>query len=598
MAVRLFLVAVLGLAAFAVFAALFMPAAGYMVAADQFAAPSGGPWLPAYKTDYIRNRGMMLRRGASGEVVLPVPDDMHLRSVKVSYYTFGPGRADIALSAGTTEIGSSVVEADSRGRQRRLILPANHVVDGEKPLRLRVTDNRFRNLVVDQVTVHSRDGRVYLGLAGQALAAVAALVAALALCSRLIVRPPVSSKRSWLYIDQMRGLAILLVLVLHASGYSGLPAFAGADGLKSVVYRGGHGVELFYLVSAFTLTLSLVHMIGAGHYSYRAFIHNRFLRIVPVFVLVFALAMALKDLIVLAPKPLSLGNVLDNLFLAHIFDATSLRNPINHPVWWSIATEFQFYVLLPFIVLAILATPRRARPASLALLALAAVSLSLWAEFAWRHIHWVNESVLLHADAFALGVVAGMIFVKADRTPWFRAAAARIPGSARITLFGVLAALFVIILAQPVADWLPGRWLEGLPIGVRINRASYLIAAFLLLSYLLVGRFHARTGASILANIGILSFVVYLVHIPAIRIAKDLFPPHFMAGEEVYYLYILCLGLALSLLVALVFHRLVESPVLGRFKAHRVGRGALAVSSLYLIGFLGFTLYRAISHWE
>lgn len=153
------------------------------------------------------------------------------------------------------------------------------------------------------------------------------------------------------YIDSLRGLAVLLVICSHValiSPSSGIIPY----GLYYFMERGIHGVQLFFIVSAFTLTLSYYNRKGEKN-ELKSFFIRRFFRIAPMYylaIIYFTLAIFLGfsfsnfdfDLSKIPPK----GIISSFLFANGLFPAW-----INSyvPGGWSITVEFMFYFILPFI---------------------------------------------------------------------------------------------------------------------------------------------------------------------------------------------------------------------------------------------------------
>ena len=86
------------------------------------------------------------------------------------------------------------------------------------------------------------------------------------------------------YIDALRGWAILAVILVHVWIWTG----ASSDLISRLSSKGAYGVQLFYLISAFTLLLSLNHQQGKNH-SWRDYFIRRFFRIAPLFYLAICL---------------------------------------------------------------------------------------------------------------------------------------------------------------------------------------------------------------------------------------------------------------------------------------------------------------------
>lgn len=81
------------------------------------------------------------------------------------------------------------------------------------------------------------------------------------------------------FIDALRGLAIFAVLIVHANqAVDGLPRW-----MNAILSQGARGVQLFFIVSAFTLFLSLSSRKSSEAKPILNFFLRRFFRIAPLF---------------------------------------------------------------------------------------------------------------------------------------------------------------------------------------------------------------------------------------------------------------------------------------------------------------------------
>ena len=158
----------------------------------------------------------------------------------------------------------------------------------------------------------------------------------------------------WPGLDGLRGVAILMVLVLHFTHYGGMQASASFDRLfYRVAVAGWVGVDLFFVLSGFLITGILYDSKGSRHY-FRNFYVRRSLRIFPLYYLalfVFCVALprlapASPDLAALAQQSGWYWTYLVNLKVALV--GWSSAGHIEH--FWSLSIEEQFYLVWPIVL--------------------------------------------------------------------------------------------------------------------------------------------------------------------------------------------------------------------------------------------------------
>ena len=143
-------------------------------------------------------------------------------------------------------------------------------------------------------------------------------------------------------LDGIRGVAIAAVLADH---FLGLPG-------------GGYGVDLFFVLSGFLITTLLLEEHDEGAISLRRFYTRRARRLLPaVGALLLCVGIVfsvepVRDIKLLLAGGLYFSNI------ARVIDPALLQaSPLGH--LWSLATEEQFYVLWPPVLIILLR--RRAR---------------------------------------------------------------------------------------------------------------------------------------------------------------------------------------------------------------------------------------------
>jgi exopolysaccharide production protein ExoZ len=153
---------------------------------------------------------------------------------------------------------------------------------------------------------------------------------------------PSSPARHFDYIDALRGYAILMVIAVHTSqAFTDLP-----NALAKVLNQGARGVQLFFVTSALTLSMSWV----ARNESPADFYTRRIFRIAPMFwiAIVFFLWLNGTGPSIYAPDGIGFRHVLMTALLAHGLWPDTITSVV--PGGWSVADEVIFYVLFPAVV--------------------------------------------------------------------------------------------------------------------------------------------------------------------------------------------------------------------------------------------------------
>jgi peptidoglycan/LPS O-acetylase OafA/YrhL len=102
--------------------------------------------------------------------------------------------------------------------------------------------------------------------------------------SALTVSNTANPLKRYSYIDSLRGFAIIGVLIAH-TGLYGNVAYPSLLRNLAEIDVGPRGVQLFYVVSAFTLCVSFSKRRNIEKHPIRNFYVRRFFRIAPLFYL-------------------------------------------------------------------------------------------------------------------------------------------------------------------------------------------------------------------------------------------------------------------------------------------------------------------------
>ena len=372
---------------------------------------------------------------------------------------------------------------------------------------------------------------------------------------RFNLKSGLRNEATYLYeLESLRGIAILLVFFFHTHGvvFGNNPQQPSL--LMSFIVGGNTGVTLFFVLSGFLLSLPwLNHLLGrrSAPPNILNFYRARALRILPLYWVAVMTSVALTGKIASGAKAAGFLFVGFDIFPYSV-------------VWWTLATEVQFYILLPLCFWA-WTHSRLTRGALLA-------TFATWLFFYTTLIidqqlpldqlsYFYNKSIFGRLPAFLLGILAGWIYLKLKDSVKhsLEQPRARLASTALCAI--IICSLGFLLQASAVLgdSYAEKHW------HIRHTYESALWAAILLCFVLTrpIGR-----GLLInrpLAITGKLSYSLYLIHVPVIFLL--IYPAKQAMGVEQYmnsvWLFINpILALALSLGLSGVTYQLIELPFL------------------------------------
>lgn len=149
------------------------------------------------------------------------------------------------------------------------------------------------------------------------------------------------------YIDELRGIAILLVIIVHTSeSIKNLSPL-----LFGILSFGQMGVQLFFILSAYTLCLSYSYSFNEPNKK-KTFYLKRFFRIVPLYylgiILYFFINQICKaDWSLNHQFSYNFKSIVSNILLLNGFYPPGTNSVV--PGGWSIGTEMAFYSVFPLL---------------------------------------------------------------------------------------------------------------------------------------------------------------------------------------------------------------------------------------------------------
>ena len=505
-------------------------------------------------------------------------------------YNYGKGSNSFAVSVGDSAPVMLQIPGAAEGQ-----IVLHHVLPtpvSAESIKITMAEIGQDSALVDHLDIET-DAFPFARLADFALWALL-LAAILALSPKVLVIHAASAGRNFLFIDYLRGISATLVLLHHARGYSQLPGFDSHPWFAVLANNGHLGVEVFYFVSAYTLTLSLLHQRGrpGAASPVLEFWLRRLARIMPAFLFVLLVMVAARPLMYPeVTSPLSTATVLSYVFMTYVFHDSTLNEVIQHSVWWSISTELQFYLLLPAFASAAwlsIAQTGKLRLRWRILIGAGLFVFGILIAVITRRVLAASTyspyMALYHFDVFAAGIGLAII-LNGQHSP-------ASPRAAPAWTRWAMAAAWIGLLLCVVAFFQGGTGLAAIrPFGVQLlneldsRRVLFALglAAVVLLADWTERRFSAHSPWSPIRALGVLSFVTYLVHIPALQITQRYLVPAAFASSEQVYAAMVAIALILCLLVGFVIHRLVEIPSMDAVRNMRLRPALLGATHIYVV---------------
>ncbi|HEY0248654.1 MAG TPA: acyltransferase [Gryllotalpicola sp.] len=314
------------------------------------------------------------------------------------------------------------------------------------------------------------------------------------------------------YLDGIRGLAALVVVLYHAWLFTGLSGQAVSQLTipRLIIGHGYLGVPVFIVLSGYVLMLPLARADTLWYAKgFGSYIRRRAKRILPPYyaALLFTLILIAAIPLLRQPHgtqwdskvPVTPGGVVSHLLMLHDLSGGWIQQ-INGPMW-SVAVEFQIYFLMPIILVLWRFLGRWVAAAVTVVVSVIPVYLGLGG---YAH-PWL-------LGLFAVGMLAAdLTFTPAGARRWTE------PAALAVGLV-VVAGLYVAVPVVRAHGWL-----------IEVVVGCLTAAVLVWLGRLaLAGRRNVVTrafGSRPMLFLGLTSYSIYLFHSPLIGLANLLLLP-------------------------------------------------------------------------
>ena len=359
------------------------------------------------------------------------------------------------------------------------------------------------------------------------------------------------------YLDGFRGLACVMVFFYH---------YAVNAGVRPFVILGFTGVHLFFVLSGFLLFQPFLKALSQGtpFPVIGTFYLRRFVRIYPPYFvsLILYILVRMKT----HTNVPSGSNILAHVFLVSNYINPKLWYSLN-AVYWSLAIEMQFYILLPLLCYLFYRLPF-ARPETRCFACVACFAglglLSRGGEIGYWRIHDPNttdvmfRTIFSYLDLFAVGMLAAIL-----KLPTIAATLRSRLRYAALIVSGLIVTVLANFWCSLTVDvsWLETR---SLTFGVLFPMLVCVGWGLLLLANLLYEeRSFPFFNRGFFVWAGQISYTIYLYHlgIQFVYLRYIHLGAH-IANWNLHNLVESCVALPITLALSVGLYRLVEAPCL------------------------------------
>lgn len=349
------------------------------------------------------------------------------------------------------------------------------------------------------------------------------------------------------FIDALRGLAIFGVLLVHSGqAINDLPRWLG-----SLAEQGARGVQLFFVISAFTLFLSLDARKPSEKRPILNFFMRRFFRIAPLFYC--AILFYSFQRYWYSNESLPIANLIAKLLFINGWNPHWINNIVHGS--WTIAVEMNFYILVPFLYKKVTSLDRALYLTFTTLIASNLINILMskfpifYGNEGWEGLrfYWLPNQL----PVFFLGFVLYFLVTRTVKNPLMNKTWTSEKKFKRSFLLLAIALFLLVALAYGTYFYIPGHFLYGI---------AFVLLAFALALHpftCLVNRFWCYLGK--------ISYSCYLTHFALIPVANNcvnqgLSKLNLNLSPTLHLVVLLCVLLPWTIAIASLTYRFIELP--------------------------------------
>lgn len=384
----------------------------------------------------------------------------------------------------------------------------------------------------------------------------------------------VQSKNHLAYLDSIRAICAVYVVMHHAVEYYSLETLTGLKKISLAIFAYGHlAVDIFIVLSGFSLMLSVIKSDYSIKGGVLIFLKRRAIRILPPYYFSILFSLLLIKFFIGSSSgdrwdlsiPVKLQDIFTHIFLIHDFLSGSIFK-INYALW-SISVEFRIYLFFPILIWFLIKT-------NFITTLSAAIVISVIGTFILIYLGRYNQDILVKSAGvspyivlFSLGMLAAELsFSKAKSSFLLR------EFYSKHTLISIVifVAVYFVIAINIIHQFRPnGIFENGFGILDQVIDIFVGIFAILLLFVCSVTSSNKLLNYVLrilswrpLSFLGTFSFSIYLIHAPLLQMIRKYILSYFEFDDLINCYLLLSFGTALIVLCSYLFFLICERPFL------------------------------------